>query len=88
MARWRQASWKALLAESGLLHSSANAPTTIWHTLRYSTRDIYVTAHYSAPLMPQLEDLVAESDVAYLQTAVNALAKMTAGTCMWVKERG
>lgn len=67
-----------LLGESGLLSFFRNRPYDIIVNPKVTPRDIYVTGYLSAPLMPDVMDLIGQ-DLGHLQTAIDALAKLTSG---------
>lgn len=67
-----------LLGESGLLALFRNRPYDIIVNPKETPRDIYVTGYLSAPLMPDAMALIG-NDLKYLQSAVDAVAKLTDG---------
>lgn len=67
-----------LLGESGLLAFFRNRPYDIIVNPRVTPRDIYVTGYLSAPLMPDVMDLVGH-EKGHLQMGIDTLAKLTSG---------
>lgn len=67
-----------LLMESGLFALIKQRPYDIVANPTVTPRDIFVTANFTAPLMPHALELIKE-DVPHLQIAVDALAKLTTG---------
>ncbi|MDO5035391.1 MAG: Na(+)-translocating NADH-quinone reductase subunit A [Porphyromonas sp.] len=76
-----------LLLESGLFALINQRPYDYVAFPGTTPRDIYVTAHFSAPLMPDALKIV-EKDKKYLQLAVDALAKLTSGKVYIGKKKG
>lgn len=67
-----------LLSTSGMMALFRNRPYDIVVNPMIRPRDIYVTAHLSAPLMPDALELI-EQDKKYLQKAVDVISKLTMG---------
>lgn len=78
---------KSLLCEAGFFALINQRPYDYMAHPGDTPRDIFVTAHYSAPLMPDALELVSE-DKQHLQLAVDALAKMTTGKVFIGKKSG
>ncbi len=68
----------SLLLESGLFALIKQRPYDIVADPTVMPRDIFVTANYTAPLMPDALELIAE-DKKYLQLAADVLRKLTSG---------
>ena len=68
----------SLLLESGLFALMKQRPYEMVADPTVTPRDIFVTANFTAPLMPNALELINE-DVRHLQLAVDALAKLTTG---------
>lgn len=67
-----------LLLSSGLFALIKQRPYDIVANPSVTPRDIFVTANFTAPLMPDALELVRD-DIRHLQLAVDALAKLTTG---------
>lgn len=69
---------RSLLLESGLFALIKQRPYDIVADPTVTPRDIFVTANFTAPLMPNALDLIGD-DKQHLQLAVDALSKLTKG---------
>ena len=69
----------SLLLGSGFFAYFRQRPYDIVPDPAVMPRDIFVTANFTAPLSPDALELIGE-DRKYLQTAVDALAKLTSGS--------
>lgn len=69
---------KELLLSSGMWGFIKQRPYDIVATPDIAPRDIYITANFTAPLAPDF-DFIIRGEERALQTAIDALAKLTAG---------
>lgn len=70
---------KESLLSSGMWGFIKQRPYDIIADASTTPRDIYVTAHFTAPLAPAFEKLAGNNGMSYLQTALTALRKLTSG---------
>ena len=68
----------SLLLKSGFFAFFRQRPYDIVPNPAVKPRDIFVSADFTAPLMPEATDLI-KGDIQYLQTAVDVLSKLTDG---------
>lgn len=77
----------SLLLRSGLFALIKQRPYDIVADPTVTPRDIFVTACYTAPLMPDALELLGE-DKKYLQLAADVLKKLTTGNIYLGKKKG
>lgn len=77
----------SLLLRSGLFALIKQRPYDIVADPTVAPRDIFVTAYYSAPLMPDALELLGE-DKKHLQLAADVLKKLTTGNIYLGKKKG